>query len=176
MRILAISGSLRAKSTNTALLEAAALIAPPPMKVALYRGLGGLPHFNPDFDTDAPPTPVLELRQEIGACDGLLLCSPEYARGIAGSLKNALDWLVSSTEFPGKLIAVINASQRATHAEGQLRLTLATMSAQLVDEASITLPLLGREIDAAAIAADTTLSMPLRTALESFARAIGANR
>ena len=172
MRILAISGSLRAHSVNTAVLAAAALIAPPPMQVALYRGLGSLPLFNPDLDTESLPPPVAVLRQEIGASDGLVICSPEYARGVAGAMKNALDWLVSSTEFPGKPVAVINASQRATHADAQLRLTLATMSARLVEEASITLPLLGRALDAVAIAADPALSAQLLAALASLARAV----
>ncbi len=172
MRILAISGSLRANSSNTAVLKAAARLAPPAMEVALYRGLAALPHFNPDLDTDDPPAPVAALRREIGSCRGLLLCSPEYARGVAGVLKNALDWLVASREFPGKPVALINASQRATDADVQLRQTLRTMSARLVDAASITLPLLGRGLDADGIATDADLSARLRAALRDFAEAI----
>ena len=140
MRVLAISGSLRAKSTNTSALKAAARLAPAGMDIVLYDGLSTLPHFNPDLDTDVPPAPVLALRREIGSCQGLLLSSPEYARGIAGAMKNALDWLVGSLEFPGKPVALINASPRATDADAHLRLTLATMSARLVEAASITLP------------------------------------
>jgi chromate reductase, NAD(P)H dehydrogenase (quinone) len=175
MRILAISGSLRAKSSNTAVLMAAARLAPPDMEVALYDGLANLPHFNPDLDTDRPPAAVLALRNQVGSCQGLLLCSPEYARGVAGVMKNALDWLVSSLEFPGKPIALINASQRATCADAQLRLILATMSARLVEAASMTLPLLGRPIDADGIVSDQVLSAQLRTALDCFAQAIAAN-
>jgi chromate reductase len=100
MRILAISGSLRAKSSNTAVVTAAARLAPPGLDVVLYDGLASLPHFNPDLDTDRPPTPVLALRRQIGSCQGLLLCSPEYARGVAGVMKNALDWLVGTWSFP----------------------------------------------------------------------------
>src|SRR5215469_4982365 len=142
MRILAISGSLRAKSSNTAVLTAAARLAPPGTEIVLYDGLADLPHFNPDLDTEDPPAPVLALRRAIGHCDGLLISSPEYARGVAGALKNALDWLVSSLEFPEKPVALINASPRSTHADAQLRLILATMSARLIEAASITLPLL----------------------------------
>jgi chromate reductase, NAD(P)H dehydrogenase (quinone) len=171
MRVLAISGSLRATSSNTALLAAASRLAPSPMAVALYGGLAGLPLFNPDLETD-PPAPVQALRREIGACQGLLICSPEYARGVSGAMKNALDWLVGSAEFPGKPVAVINASPRAVLADAQLRLTLATMSAQLVAEASITLPLLGRGLDADGILADPALAAPLRAALTAFAAAI----
>lgn len=172
MRILAISGSLRAKSSNTAVLRAAAQLAPPGMEIALYDGLAGLPHFNPDLDTDAPPASVLALRREIGSCRGLLLCSPEYARGVAGVMKNALDWLVSSLEFPDKPVALINTSQRSAHADAHLRLTLQTMSARLIEEASITLPLLGRGLDAEGIVGDADLSAQLRAALVQFAAAI----
>lgn len=114
----------------------------------------------------------LRLRNAIGTAQGLLISSPEYARGVAGALKNALDWLVSSTEFPGKPVALINASQRATHADAALRLTLKTMSANLVDDASIMLPLLGRNLDASGIAADANLSSQLALALHNLGRAI----
>jgi chromate reductase len=173
MRILAISGSLRANSSNTAILQAAARLAPPAMAIVLYDGLAALPHFNPDLDADPPPAPVLALRRHIGSCEGLLICSPEYARGVAGAMKNALDWLVGSVEFPGKPVALINASPRATHADAQLRLTLGTMAARLVEGASITLPLLGRNLDADGIVGDAELSARLRAPLDEFAGAIG---
>ena len=174
MRILAISGSLRAGSSNTAALQAAAILAPAGAEIALYTGLGSLPHFNPDLDTDDPPEVVGALRHEIGLCNGILICSPEYAHGVAGSLKNALDWLVRSLEFPEKPIALINTSQRATHAQAQLREILTTMSARLINAASITLPLWGRNLDAAGITSDPALSNQLRTALEYFVCAIRA--
>jgi NAD(P)H-dependent FMN reductase len=172
MRLLAISGSLRAASSNTAALQALAALAPAGVSVDLYEGLGDLPHFNPDLDAD-PPAAVLDLRARIGACDGLIICSPEYAHGVAGSMKNALDWLVPSVEFPEKPVALINASPRATHAIAHIRETLATMSARLVDEACIDLPLQGRGLDAAAIAADPTLAATLRAALAAFFASIG---
>lgn len=173
MRLLAISGSLRAASSNTALLQAAVRLAPSGTDVVLYAGLGGLPPFNPDLDTDDPPPSVSELRRQVGQSDGLLISSPEYAHGIAGSLKNALDWLVGSLEFPGKPVAIINASPRAVHAEAQLREILTTMSARLVEAASISLPLLGRGLDADGIAADAELGGRLAQALRDFTAAIG---
>jgi chromate reductase, NAD(P)H dehydrogenase (quinone) len=72
MRILAISGSLRAKSSNTAVLRAADRLAPPDLEVVLYDGLANLPHFNPDMDTDHPPAPVLAFREQVGSCQDLL--------------------------------------------------------------------------------------------------------
>lgn len=172
MKILAICGSLRARSSNLAVLQAATMLAPQSLEITLFDGLEALPHFNPDRDTDIPPSPVLKLREAVGRADGLLICSPEYARGVAGVMKNALDWLVSSFEFPDKPVAVINASQRSTHADAALRLTLETMSARLVEEASITLPLLGRNLDADGILQDSQLSSQLRTALEDMHRFI----
>ena len=171
-RLLAISGSLRAVSVNTAVLRAAASLAPSGTEILVYKGLGNLPAFNPDLDNDAPPDVVQMFRREIGLADGLLISSPEYARGVPGSLKNALDWLVSSSEFPGKPVALIQTSPRAVDAPAQLRLILTTMSARLIDEASITLPLLGRSFDAKEIADEASLSGPLRGALAVFVEAI----
>lgn len=170
MKILAICGSLRARSSNLAVLQAAQLLAPQSIGITLFDGLESLPYFNPDRDTETPPSPVLKLREAIGFADAVLICSPEYARGVAGVMKNALDWLVGSFEFPDKPVAVINASQRSMHADAALRLTLMTMSARLVEKASITLPLLGRNLDAAGIVQDPELSSQLRTALEHMGR------
>jgi NAD(P)H-dependent FMN reductase len=172
MRILAISGSLRANSSNTAVLRAMARLAPDGVEVALFDGLAGLPFFNPDLDGDQVPQAVAAFRALIGDADGIMISSPEYARGVAGVLKNALDWLVASLEFPNKPVALINTSARATQALAALTLTLETMSARLVREASITLPLLGTANDADSIAANAELADPLRNALDRYVRAI----
>lgn len=174
MRILGISGSLRAVSSNTQALKAAQLLAPEGMEVVLYSDLGVLPHFNPDLDVEPLPPLIQALRSEIGRCDGMLICSPEYAHGIVGSLKNALDWLVSSLEFPEMPVAMINTSPRAFHAQAQLLEILTTMSARVIEKSSITLPLLGRQLDARAIAEDSVLAGELRSALGTFKRAIEA--
>ena len=174
MRILGISGSLRAESSNTRLIEAAVLCAPEGMEVLAYQDLGHLPWFNPDLDRDPLPAPVAALRKTVGASDGLLICSPEYARGVAGAMKNALDWLVGSFEFPGKPVALVNASQRARDADAHLRLTLRTMNALLVESASITVPLLGRDLSAEEIVAEPLLSEQIKAALKALREAIQA--
>ncbi len=176
MHILALSGSLRSRSSNKAVLLAAARLAPARTSITLFEGLAGLPYFNPDLDSvgGTPPPTVATFRDQVDASDGLLISSPEYARGISGALKNALDWLVGSPDFPGKPVAVINASQRSVHADAHLRLTLETMSAALIQEASITLPLIGRALDADGIVTDPDLAAPLRAALACFAAAIDA--
>jgi NAD(P)H-dependent FMN reductase len=169
MKIAAISGSLRAGSSNTAVLRAAARLAPAGVEVILFEGIADLPFFNPDLDGDDVPAPVGAMRALIGSVDGLLISSPEYARGVAGVLKNALDWLVGSHEFPDKPAALINTSPRATHALAALTLTLETMSARLATEACVTLPLLGGAWDEHSIIADPALAEPLRLAMERFA-------
>jgi len=172
MKILAISGSLRATSLNTAVLQAAGRLAPAGVTVDIFEGIGNLPFFNSDLDGDRLPREVAEFRAAIGAADGLLISSPEYARGVAGVMKNALDWLVGSFEFPNKPVVLINTSPRATHALAALTVTLETMSARLVNDASITLPLLGTVNDAASIAANAEFAAPLRGALERYVQAI----
>jgi chromate reductase len=175
MQILAVSGSLRAVSKNTAILEAGRLLAPPHVEITLYTGLHVLPHFNPDLDTAdgrGGPETVADWRARVALADGLLISTPEYAHGLPGAFKNALDWLVSSVDFPGKPVALLGASALSVHAPAQLAEILRTMSARLVDEASVTVPLLGPPVDAAPIAADPALAGPLRAALEAFAKAI----
>jgi len=175
MKILAISGSLRAGSSNTAVLRAAARLAPDGVGIVLFDGIADLPFFNPDLDGERLPAPVAAFRAQIGAADGLLISSPEYARGVAGVLKNALDWLVASFEFPNKPVALINTSPRATHAQAALMLTLETMSAQLVRDAFVTLPLLGAAHDEISIVTRDELAGPLRDAVARFAGAISTS-
>lgn len=134
MRVLGIPGSLRATSSNAALLRAAARLLPAGGELSLYDGLGGLPHFSPDLDVEPIPASVAALRAQIGAVDALAISSPEYAHGMPGSLKNALDWLVSALEPIGKPVLLISASPGgAVHAHQQLREVLRTMSMQVID-------------------------------------------
>lgn len=173
MRLLAISGSLREASSNTVLLKAAQLVAPDGIEIELYEGVGALPHFNPDLDVEPLPPAVADLRARIAAADGLLISSPEYARGVPGSLKNAFDWLVSGPEFPEKPIAFFNASDRSVNAQAALRLTLETMSGRMVDEAMVTVRLLGKSQTAEEIANDPEIAGILEAALSAFAKAVG---
>lgn len=146
MRFLAISGSLRRASLNSVLLRAVARIAPNRIEVVVYRGLGDLPLFNPDIEP-TQPAPVAALREQILASEALLIASPEYAHGVTGAIKNALDWMVGNETFVGKPVALLNASPRATHAQAALREVISTMSAHIVDEACITVPILGSGLD-----------------------------
>lgn len=171
MKLLAISGSLRRGSSNSALLEAAAAVAPQKAEFEFYD-IGRLPHFNPDLEMGALPSEAVALRGRIGRAAGLVLSTPEYAHGLPGSFKNALDWLVGSVEFPHKPVALLWTEGRGEHAQASLREILHTMSARLVADASIAVPLYGRASTADAVLAEAGARMALTRAMAAFVSAI----
>ena len=167
MKILALSGSLRAASYNTALLKAVARLAPPDISVELFRDLGNLPLFNPDLESTDPPI-IAGFRAQIIEADAVLIASPEYAHGVTGAIKNALDWMVGSEAFVNKPVALLNASPRAVHAQASLKETMTVMSARIIEEASITVPILGSNLDELGIASHPAISAMLRDALQAI--------
>ncbi|GHD56276.1 NADPH-dependent FMN reductase [Jeongeupia chitinilytica] len=171
MRILALCGSLRAASHNAALLRATARLAPDGIEVICDHGIGDLPLFNPDQEA-SDPMPVAALRRRIIAADALIIASPEYAHGVSGVMKNALDWMVGCEAFVNKPVALFNASPRAVHAQAALREILVTMSAQLVDAASIGVPLLGAKLDEDGIVGHPEMAASLVTALHALRQAV----
>ena len=172
LEFLAISGSLRHRSSCTALLRAAALLASPGTRLIPFDGLGALPPFNPDLDRDPLPVAIRNLRARIAAADGLVICSPEYAHGIPGVLKNALDWLVGGIEILAKPVALLNPSPRATHAQASLVEVLRTMGANAVPGGLVSVPLVGRNLDAASISAVPELAQTVRSALSALVEAV----
>jgi NAD(P)H-dependent FMN reductase len=168
MRILAISGSLRAQSTNTTLLRAAVLVAAPSIDVVLYNEMETLPAFNPDLDLDSGPEAVARFRAELRSSDAVVFSTPEYAHCMPGSLKNALDWVVGSGELSGKPVALMNASARGEYAQAALREVLRTMDARLVSDAEITLPLMGKGLSAPEIASDPEFFGLIRVSLQKM--------
>lgn len=110
IKILAISGSLRASSSNTNILRVLANLAPKDVSIEIYEGICTLPHFNPEIDDGRELISVQDWRSQISQADAIIFCTPEYAHGVPGVLKNALDWIVSSGEFMHKPTAVISAS------------------------------------------------------------------
>jgi NAD(P)H-dependent FMN reductase len=153
------------------LLRVAAVVAPPGIEIALYEGLADLPHFNPDLDGDSVPPAVAALRRCVNEADAIVFSVPEYAHGLPGSLKNALDWLVGGTEFMNKRVALFNASSRGTYAQGQLTETLTVMTGRLDAEACLTFELSGKPQSPEQIAADPAISSALRRALTALAAA-----
>lgn len=141
MKFLAISGSARRASTNTALLHALQAAAGQTHALSVYDRVGELPVFSPDLELDPPPA-VSAFAQAIADADGLILASPEYIRSIPGGLKNAIDWLVSRNEVIGKPIVLAHASHRGDDMLGQLRVVLATLSDRFNEELFLRLPLM----------------------------------
>ena len=173
MRVFAISGSLRAASTNSSLLRACHLVSPPGVEFVIYDGLATLPPFNPDLEEAlGAEQPVANLRAMVQAADVVLISTPEYAHGLPGSLKNLLDWLVGSGELSGKPCALLNASARGAYAQASLREILTTMAARLMPEAEITLDLPGGAWTPDQIAADPNHATALRQALEQLRQSV----
>ncbi|HWA28142.1 MAG TPA: NADPH-dependent FMN reductase [Lacunisphaera sp.] len=168
-RVLAVSGSLRARSINTAALLAAQALAPAGIEVTLFPGVGDLPHFNPDLDTPVPPAPVAAWRTAVAGADCLLFSTPEYAHGLPGAFKNALDWLVSFEGFVAKPVAIIAARPGGDHAQAALREILTVMNARLLAGACVTLPLTTNTHDVAALLGQPAVRGGLGACLQSIA-------
>ena len=170
IRILAIPGSLRANSLNREVLRACGIVAPHSVDVTIFDGLASLPHFNPDLDAEGAVLPaiVADFRRQVGEADAILISSPEYAHGVPGSLKNALDWLVSASEMVYKPIGLINISPHSHYAYASLRETLATMSTLLIPSAMVELPLTRSMVSAERIAANPEIADRLRSAMASL--------
>jgi chromate reductase len=178
MNVLAISGSLRAMSSNTAALQAMAALAPANINMHLFDGIGDLPHFNPDHDKEGMTLPdaVSTFRGAVARADGLIISSPEYAHGIPGSLKNALDWLVSSTDFAGKPVMLLNIAPISTHVHAQLIEVLNTMSAEVHSDDGYTISMPRGRHDMQSMLSDAGLAPALARALETFIAAIDQKR
>tara|TARA_R110000868_G_scaffold45115_2_gene150030 strand:- start:103 stop:624 length:522 start_codon:yes stop_codon:yes gene_type:complete len=169
-RLLAISGSLRAVSSNRALLDAAVALAPDGVEIVIYDGIGALPHFNPDISDDAQPASVTEFRSALARADGVIFSTPEYAHGVPGVLKNALDWVVGTSELVDKPVALFNASPRSTFAVASLSETLSVMSAQLSAAGGLTVQLAGRPMPDGA---DDEIAPLITNAIARFVAEIG---
>ncbi|MFI8809998.1 MULTISPECIES: NADPH-dependent FMN reductase [unclassified Streptomyces] len=173
--ILLLSGSVRAGSSNETVLRTAQDVAPTTVRTVLYDGLGDLPHFNPDDDTDPLPKPVAELRAAIAAADALLICSPEYAGTLPGSFKNLLDWTVGGTEIGDKPAAWLNAAApgRGEGASATLRTVLGYTGAAIVDAACVRVALDRNTVGADGISTDPELRRQVAAALDALLDAAG---
>lgn len=166
LKILALSGSLREASYNTAVLKALQHSVPSHVEIAI-GSIAELPLFNPDLEHE-DIIPLKKLKESLSESSGLIIATPEYAHGISGPLKNALDWLVGGVEFPYKPVMLINTSPRATHAQEHLKEVLNTMSAHVVDSAYVSIPLFGSGLGWEAIAQDKAMVSILKTGLDAF--------
>ena len=136
-KVIAISGSTRESSINLSLIKAIIGLSRDTLDITIFEGLSNLPHFNPDLDTDTPPQNIVDFRQQLKAADGILICTPEYAMGVPGTLKNAIDWTVSSCEFSRKPVALITASSVGEKGHRSLLETLKVIESDMPDDSQL---------------------------------------
>jgi chromate reductase, NAD(P)H dehydrogenase (quinone) len=136
-KIVAISGSTRQLSTNLNLIEAIIELYSDELDIKMFQGLSDIPHFNPDLDTENPPKAVSDFRRQLNEADGILICTPEYAMGVPGTLKNAIDWTVSSMEFTHKPVALITASSSGQKGHQSLMETLKIIESDIPDSSQL---------------------------------------
>lgn len=169
MRIACLCGSLRGGSTNMRLLRAFREHAPQGFEIDIVEDLGELPIFNPDIEGTRYPQ-VEALASAVGACDGLLIAAPEYAHGIPGGLKNALDWLVSRFEIPGKTVMLAHASTRSETSRAHLREVLKTMSCRLYPGPEFEIHLIGKsQAEMESVLGSVAVAERIRATLSAFA-------
>jgi chromate reductase, NAD(P)H dehydrogenase (quinone) len=175
LKILAISGSLKSSSTNTTILRSLAISAPSNLQISIYEGIGNLPHFNPELDGDLPLDSVGDWRECVQAADGIIFCTPEYAHGVPGALKNALDWIVSSGEFMHKPTAVISASPSpdgGANANASLVKTLRVMMADIGAGSILCIPAVSAKLTDRGEITDPTTVTTLQSLLASLVASI----
>jgi chromate reductase len=172
IRITAICGSLRYRSSNLSLLKAAETVAGSRCEVTFFEGLGELPHFNPDFDLEVPLKPVAALRALLTGADAVVICTPEYVHGLPGSLKNAIDWTVSSGEWMEKPVLILNASPISHFAHDALVEITTTLMAKVVAR---TIPLSGNKLDANVMLANETIREGLEAAINDLITVVSEN-
>lgn len=136
-KIFAICGSTRKTSSNLNLIHAIEELTRERFNISIFDGLAEIPHFNPDLDNDPPPPAVAQFRQRLKEADGILICTPEYAMGVPGTLKNAIDWTVSSCEFSHKPVALITASSLGENGHDSLMKTLRIIESKVTDQTQL---------------------------------------
>jgi NAD(P)H-dependent FMN reductase len=173
-KIAAICGSTRSDSSNHLLLRALVSLLSTRTSsssladITIFDSIAGLPHFNPDLDTDLPPAEVSSFRNFLRSADGILICTPEYAHGVPGSLKNAIDWTVSSCEFSHKPTALITASTDGRFGHQALLETLRVIEAADIDRLQLIIPFVRTKLNADGTFADGATESSLRALLERF--------
>lgn len=147
-KIFAISGSTRLNSSNVKLIRLLAALTTEIFEITIFEGLDELPHFNPDLDNPAVSDKVKTFRQQINEADGVIICSPEYVFSMPGSLKNALEWCVSTTVFSGKPLGIITAAASGEKAHEQLKLVLKTIETKFNQETTLLIQGIKGKMDA----------------------------
>jgi chromate reductase len=166
--IFAISGSLRKGSSNHTVLEFLGSLMPGDIVYQLYDGLSQMPAFDPGLDNDNPPAAVADLRTQLSAANAIIICTPEYAFGVPGALKNAIDWMVSSGSFSGKPTALITASTNGGHAHEAMIKILGAVDAKLTKGTTLLIPFIRTKINGEGNVSDPETIYKLKSLLKSL--------
>lgn len=134
----------------------------------IYDGLRDIPAFDPGLDNNNPSAPVSDLRKKLSQADGIIICTPEYAFGVPGALKNALDWTVSSGSFSGKPTALITASTGGENAHEALIKILGAIDAKLSPKTTLLIQFVRSKMDVHGNITNPDTAQQLKTLIESF--------
>jgi chromate reductase, NAD(P)H dehydrogenase (quinone) len=129
-KVLAIIGSTKEKSSNLNLVLEIGYMSKDDLEIDVFDSVSKLPHFNPDLDNDNCIQEVIDFRKKIQEADGVIVSSPEYVFSLPGSLKNALEWCVSSIVFYKKPVGLITAAASGEMAHEQLIMIMKTLDAK----------------------------------------------
>jgi chromate reductase, NAD(P)H dehydrogenase (quinone) len=166
IKILGISGSLRANSSASAILNVIAGMVPEQVEFSIYNGLAEIPAFN---DSNEIPETVAAFIKLLSDADGVFFVIPEYAFGVPGALKNALDWTVSSsTAFPDKPVALITAATGGDKAHAAFLLTLKAMSSKIPEGATLLLSFIRSKLNEKNEVKDKATLDSIRTVISSL--------
>jgi NAD(P)H-dependent FMN reductase len=136
--------------------------------ISIFDGLVEIPHFNPDIDNDTPPAAVARFRQLLKEADGILICTPEYAMGVPGTLKNAIDWTVSSCEFSYKPVALITASSLGENGHDSLMKTLRIIESKIADQTQLVISFVKTKVSRENKIIDSKTLAQVNELIESF--------
>ncbi|RAW00935.1 NADPH-dependent FMN reductase [Pseudochryseolinea flava] len=167
LKIVAIPGSLRSTSSSYKLLEIFSTLLPGDVDFQIYNRVGYLPHFD---DNDNDYKEVDDFRVLLRGADAIVICTPEYAFGVPGSLKNALDWTVSSGEFVQKPVALITASSQGEHCHAAMKLILTAINARLSDDAMLLVPFIRSKFDRDGQLKELSLKDDLQKVIDALLR------
>ena len=170
--ILAISGSLRASSSNHAILRTLKEMIPTDTNYNIYNGISEIPAFDPGLDNGTPPSAVTAFRKQLAEADGIIICTPEYAYGVPGALKNALDWTVSSASFSGKPIALITASTGGENAHEALIKILGAIDAKFTPKTTQLIQFVRSKMDIDGNVTDLTTAENLKILANVFVNSL----
>lgn len=170
-RVLAISGSTKMNSSSSSILQFISKTYAEKLQITVYDGLDKLPHFNPDLDNESPPAIIRNLRNQIQSADYILICTPEYVFSLPGSLKNLIEWNVSTTVFSKKPVAIIVAAASGEKALESLELIMTTLDSRITNETKLLIKGAKGKIGAGGEIKDSDTSAKIKAVVASLMNA-----